>query len=313
MARRWTATDVPELHGRTAIVTGGNTGLGFETARVLAARGATVVLACRDPQRAAGAAARIGGDTEILPLDLSDQASVRAAAARLHETHPRVDLLVNNAGALQPRHATSVDGWELTLATNHLGPFAFTGLVLDTMLSVPGSRVVTVSSIGHRYGSGAIGFDDLHAGPPRSAYFQSKLANLMFTYELQRRLAASGAPTIAVAAHPGNARTEFGRDLPRVQRTLMHPRLSFLTWWLMQSPPIGALATLRAATDPAAGGGDFFGPPGRLQFTGHPVRIESSPASYDIEAQQRLWQESERLTGVTYPVAAAGDSVAPRR
>ncbi|BEL03649.1 oxidoreductase [Actinoplanes sichuanensis] len=302
MARRWTETDVPDLHGRIAVITGGNTGLGFETARVLATRGATVVLACRDQTRATSAAARLPGHAETLHLDLSDPLSVRRAGTELRERHPRVDLLINNAGALQPRHALTPDGWELTLATNHLGPFAFTGLILDTLLPVAGSRIVTVSSIGHRYGSGVINFDDLHAGPPRAAYFQSKLANLMFTYELQRRLTAAGAPTIAVAAHPGNARTEFGRALPRVQQALMSPRLSFLTWWLMQSPAVGALATLRAATDPATSGGDFYGPPGRRQFTGHPELIEPSPEARSAPAQQRLWQESQRLTGITYPL-----------
>jgi NAD(P)-dependent dehydrogenase (short-subunit alcohol dehydrogenase family) len=309
MPRRWTETDVPDLHGRTAVITGGNAGLGFETARVLASRGATVIIACRDQTRATSAAARLPGRVQTLHLDLSDPSSVRRASTDLRKRHPRVDLLINNAGALQPRHALTADGWELTLATNHLGPFAFTGLILDTLLPVPGSRVVTVSSIGHRYGSGVINFDDLHAGPPQAAYFQSKLANLMFTFELQRRLSAAGARTIAVAAHPGNARTEFGRALPRLQQTLMSPRLNFLTWWLMQSPAVGALATLRAATDPAAIGGDFYGPPGRFQFTGYPEKVDSSRAAHDTAAQQRLWAESENLTGVTYPVAPSQSPV----
>jgi NAD(P)-dependent dehydrogenase (short-subunit alcohol dehydrogenase family) len=310
MTRRWTETDVPDLHGRTAVITGGNTGLGFETARVLASRGATVVLACRDETRAASAAARLPGRVQTLQLDLADPSSVRRASTDLRKRHPRVDLLINNAGALQPRHVLTPDGWELTLATNHLGPFAFTGLVVDTLLPVPGSRIVTVSSIGHRYGSGLINFDDLHAGPPRAAYFQSKLANLMFTFELQRRLAAAGAPTIAVAAHPGNARTEFGRALPRLQQTLMSPRSRFLTWWLMQDPAVAALSILRAATDPTATGGDFFGPPGRFQFTGHPEKIAPSVAARDTAAQQRLWAESERLTGISYPAAAPHTSAA---
>jgi NAD(P)-dependent dehydrogenase (short-subunit alcohol dehydrogenase family) len=177
-----------------------------------------------------------------------------------------------------------------------------TGLLLDRMLGVPGSRVVTVSSIGHR--RGRMNFDDLHfASGYRypNAYFQSKLANLLFSYELHRRLAAAGARTIAVAAHPGNARTEFGRDMSRFVRVGMDPRLRALTWWLMQSPEMGALPTLRAAVDPAANGGDYYGPPGRAQFTGYPTRVESSAASHDTEAQGRLWAESERLTGVRYP------------
>jgi NAD(P)-dependent dehydrogenase (short-subunit alcohol dehydrogenase family) len=325
MTRRWTAADVPDQRGRTAVVTGGNTGLGFETARVLAARGATVVLACRNPQRAADAAARItasvpAATVRTLQLDLASQASVRRAAEQARDAHPRIDLLVNNAGGLVTRRSTTADGFELTFATNHLGPFAFTGLLLDALLAAPGSRVVTVSSIGHRYGAGTINFDDLqsvrgrqHSSRNRAAYFQTKLANLMFTYELQRRLAAAGRTTIAVAAHPGNARTEFGRDLDPFSRAVMSPRLRPLTWWLLQSPQVGALATLRAAVDPEARGGDFFGPPGRLQFTGHPARVDSSAASHDVAAQRRLWLESERLTGVTFPLTAAGRTPAGRR
>jgi NAD(P)-dependent dehydrogenase (short-subunit alcohol dehydrogenase family) len=152
-----------------------------------------------------------------------------------------------------------------------------------------------------------IDFDDLQASHGyhfQQAYFQSKLANLLFTYELQRRLGGAGADTIAVAAHPGNARTEFGRDMSGVVRVAMSPRLRALTWWLMQSPQVGALATVRAATDPAARGAEYFGPPGRSQFTGYPVRVESSPRSHDPEVGRRLWEESQRLTGVSYPVMA---------
>jgi NAD(P)-dependent dehydrogenase (short-subunit alcohol dehydrogenase family) len=192
----------------------------------------------------------------------------------------------------------------LTLATNHLGPFAFTGLVLDRLLPVPGSRIVTVTSIGHR--RGIVNFDDLHFARGyrfQPAYFQAKLANLMFTYELQRRLTTADLPTVAVAAHTGNARTEFGRDMPLPVRVMMRPELRMLTWWLMQSPRKAALATVRAAVAPDVLGGDFYGPPGRAQFTGYPARVESAAHSLDPAAQRRLWEESQRLTGVTYPVA----------
>jgi NAD(P)-dependent dehydrogenase (short-subunit alcohol dehydrogenase family) len=309
----WTVEDVPDQRGRTAVITGANTGIGFETAQVLAQRGAAVVLACRNPAKAADAATRIragapDASVRTLHLDLASQASVREAAERLRAGHQRIDLLVNNAGGVRPRHAVTEDGFESTIATNHLGPFAFTGLVLDRLLATPGSRIVTVSSIGHR--RGAVNFDDLHferGYRSQTAYFQSKLANLLFTYELQRRL--TGTETIAVAAHPGNARTEFGSDMNPLIRTAMSPKLAWLTWWLLQSGRMGALAPLRAATDPAAGGGDYYGPPGRLQFTGHPERVESSARSHDTETGQRLWRESERLTGVTYP---AGRSSATR-
>ncbi|MBL7491617.1 SDR family NAD(P)-dependent oxidoreductase [Frankia sp. AgB1.9] len=306
---RWTDADIPDQQGRTVVVTGGNTGLGFETARMLARRGASIVLACRNEEKAAAAAERIetvaSPDAEIstVPLDLASLASVHRAAERLRAEHPRIDLLINNAGGVRPRYGRTEDGFELTLATNHLGPFALTGLVLDRLLTTSGSRIVTVSSIGHR--RGPINFDDLqseHGYRYNQAYFQSKLANLMFTYELQRRLAAAERDTLAVAAHPGNARTEFGRDMNVMVRAAMSPRLRIITSWMLQSPHMGALAIARAAADPTARGGDYYGPPGRSQFTGHPARVESSPRSHDQSAQLRLWQESERLTGVTVPL-----------
>ena len=308
---QWTADDVPDQRGRTIVITGANTGIGFETALVLARRGADVVLACRNPQRATDARARITataptGNISILQLDLASLTSVREAAEQLRAQHPRIDVLINNAGGVRPRHAVTEDGFEMTLATNHLGPFAFTGLILDRLLATPDSRIVTVSSIGHR--RGVMNFDDLHAERGyrfQPAYFQAKLANLMFTYELQRRLAQTGAKTIAVAAHPGNARTEFGRDMSAPARVTMSPRLRLLTSWLLQSPQMGALSPLRAASDPSVRGGEYYGPPGRSQFTGHPARVESSDRSHDVEAQRRLWQESERLTGVTYALGAS--------
>jgi NAD(P)-dependent dehydrogenase (short-subunit alcohol dehydrogenase family) len=309
---RWTDAEIPDQHDRVVVITGANTGLGFETARMLARRGANVVLACRNEEKAAAAATRIGplaapgAEISTLPLDLASLASVRRAADRLLTDHPRIDLLINNAGGIRPRYGRSEDGYELTLATNHLGPFALTGLLLDRLLATPGSRIVTVSSIGHRRGT--INFDDLqseHKYRYQQAYFQSKLANLMFTYELQRRLAAAEVDTIAVAAHPGNARTEFGRDMNIMVRVTMSPRLRILTGWLLQSPHMGALAIARAAVDPNAHGGEYYGPPGRAQFTGHPTVVESTPRSHDTPAQRRLWQESERLTGVTFTIGEA--------
>ena len=234
--QRWTEADLPGLGGRTAVVTGANTGLGFQTARVLAARGATVVLACRNLARADAAAGRIADDVpgaqlRTVELDLAALESVRAAAAWLRAEYPQLDLLINNAGGVNPRPGRTADGFERTLGVNHLGPFALTGLVLDRLLAAPAARIVTVSSVGHR--RGAIHLDDLNFDQGyrwQQAYFQSKLANLMFTFELQRRLAAAGAAAIAVAAHPGNARTEFGRDMNPVARAVMSPRLRALTF-----------------------------------------------------------------------------------
>ncbi|WP_369068652.1 SDR family NAD(P)-dependent oxidoreductase [Kineococcus terrestris] len=300
MSTRWTEQHVPDQRGRVAVVTGANTGLGLETARVLAARGATVVLAVRDPAKGRAAAARAGGDARVQELDLTSLESVRAAAAALREAHPRIDLLVNNAGVMYTPRSTTRDGFELQLGTNHLGHFALTGLLLDRLLPVPGSRVVTVSSVGHRIRA-AIRFDDLQGERSYSrvgAYGQSKLANLMFTYELQRRLAAHGTTTVAVAAHPGASSTELARNAPAAVRFAADRLAPLLT----QPAAAGALPTLRAATDPAVLGGQYYGPDGPGEVRGHPVVVTSSPQSYDLGLQQRLWTVSEELTGVRFPV-----------
>ncbi|ACU37239.1 SDR family NAD(P)-dependent oxidoreductase [Actinosynnema pretiosum subsp. pretiosum] len=299
MTENWTEQHVPDQTGRTAVVTGANTGLGFETARVLAERGATVVLAVRDVEKGKRAADRIAGEVLVQELDLTSLDSVREAAASLRAAHPRLDLLINNAGVMYTPRLTTRDGFELQFGTNHLGHFALTGLLLERLLPVPGSRVVTVSSTGHRI-QAAIHFDDLHWERSYSragAYGQSKLANLMFTYELQRRLAAHGA-TAAVAAHPGMSNTELARNTPAAIRV----PVTWLAPVLTQPATMGALPTLRAATDPAALGGQYYGPGGRGEVKGHPRVVASSPQSHDAEVQRRLWDVSERLTGVVFPV-----------
>ncbi|MEU6136916.1 SDR family NAD(P)-dependent oxidoreductase [Nocardioides sp. NPDC047086] len=295
MSETWTEQHIPDQHGRVAVVTGANTGLGFETARMLAERGAHVVMAVRDVEKGKQAAARIDGDVTVQVLDLASLDSIRSAAADLRASHPRIDLLINNAGVMYTPKQTTADGFEMQFGTNHLGHFAFTGLLLDQLLPVAGSRVVTVSSIGHRIRAD-IHFDDLQWERSYSrvaAYGQAKLANLMFTYELQRRLASHGT-TIAVAAHPGGSNTELARNSPaalRVPFALVGPLLA-------QSPAMGALPTLRAATDPAVIGGQYYGPDGLGETRGHPKLVTSSPASYDLATQQRLWNVSEELTGV---------------
>ena len=299
MSTQWAEQEVPDQHDRVAVVTGANTGLGFETARVLAEHGATVVLAVRDVAKGRVAAARMGGDVTVQELDLMSLESVRETAAALHTTHPRIDLLINNAGVMYTPKQTTRDGFERQLGTNHLGHFAFTGLLLDQLLAVPDSRVVTVSSIGHRIRA-AIHFDDLNGDRSYSrigAYGQSKLANLMFTYELQRRLAPRGT-TVAVAAHPGASNTELFRNAPGPLQAVAGRLAPLLT----QSAAMGALPTLRAATDPAVLGGQYYGPDGRGESRGYPRVVTSSEASYDVTVQQRLWAVSEDLTGVTFPV-----------
>jgi NAD(P)-dependent dehydrogenase (short-subunit alcohol dehydrogenase family) len=305
---RWTAAEVPDQSGRTAVVTGANAGLGLATARVLAARGATVVLACRDIVKAERAAGRIRteagrANVRVVRLDLSSLASVREAADELGCDYPSLDLLINNAGVMAVPYQRTEDGFELTLATNHLGHFALTGLLLERLLATAGSRIVTVSSIAHR--RGVMNFGDLqseHRYRPADAYAQSKLANLLFTSELQVRLDAAGAGTIALAAHPGNARTDLWRTSSRLERMLISPRLRLLNFWLVQSAELGALPTLRAAVDPSARGGDYYGPAGPFQYTGYPTRVDSSPRSHDAAARRRLWDVSEQLTGVSYRI-----------
>jgi NAD(P)-dependent dehydrogenase (short-subunit alcohol dehydrogenase family) len=306
--QQWSVRDIPEQHGRTAVVTGANTGLGFAIADALAQRGADVVLACRSEEKAAAAAERIsanapGAVVRTLPLDLASLASIRASAQRLHAEYDQIDLLVNNAGGFRRWYSTTEDGFESSIAVNHLGPFAFTGLVLDLLTGTPGSRVVMVASNGHR--QGAIDPADLNPEQGRAyrfmrAYNRAKLANLHFAYELNQRLQASGAPTTAVAGHPGLARTDGGREMHWVIRTALNPKVNPLMLKFSQTAAMGALGPLRAATDPDAQGGDYYGPPGRAQRTGYPELVTSTELSHDADLQRRLWEESERLTHVTY-------------
>src|SRR5215472_5240508 len=279
---RWTAADVPDQSGKTAVVTGASSGLGLEIAGVLAARGATVVLACRDTGKAEQAAGLIRAGAgpagvRVVRLDLASLASVREAAAGIRSSCPRLDLLINNAGVMRPPYRRSVDGFELTFATNHLGHFALTGLVLDSLLATPGSRIVTVSSVGHR--DGVMHFDDLQferGYRADDAYGQSKLANLLFTYELAARLRAAGHGTIALAAHPGVARPELFRWDPWLTRAAPSPAMRPLMFWTVHSAQSGALPTLRGAADPSARTGEYYGPGGWHGYTGYPVRAESS-------------------------------------
>ncbi|MCV7151383.1 SDR family NAD(P)-dependent oxidoreductase [Mycolicibacterium pyrenivorans] len=298
----WTTADIPDQTGRTAVITGANTGIGFETAKALAAKGAHVVLAVRNTDKGGQAAAQIAGDVAVQELDLTSLDSIRSAADALKSRYERIDLLINNAGVMTTPKGTTADGFELQFGTNHLGHFALTGRLLEAMLDVPGSRVVTVSSNGHKMG-GAIHWDDLQWERSYSrmgAYTQSKLANLLFTYELQRRLAPRGK-TVAVAAHPGTSTTELARNLPKsVQGAFQTVAPLFA-----QSPAAGALPTLRAATDPGALGGQYYGPDGIAQQKGSPVVVASSPQSYDLDMQRRLWTVSEELTSVAYPVPVA--------
>jgi NAD(P)-dependent dehydrogenase (short-subunit alcohol dehydrogenase family) len=305
--QRWTEADIPDLAGRTAVVTGGNTGLGLQISRVLAGFGAHVVLACRSVEKGKAAAALIGGDTAVVRLDLASLPSVRAAAEEIRARYSRLDLLINNAGVMDIPYERTADGFELTLATNHLGPFALTGLVLDRLLAATGSRIVTMSSIAHL--QGRVNVDDLQGERdyrPETAYEQSKLANLLFTFELDRRLRAAGVQTSALAAHPGVVYTNLFATASKLQQALLKPQARIINFWAVQDVRMGALPALRAATDPAARGGDYFGPRRyglrRRFYTGYPARVEPSASARDAAVQARLWQVSEQLTGVPFGI-----------
>jgi NAD(P)-dependent dehydrogenase (short-subunit alcohol dehydrogenase family) len=303
-SRSWTIQDIPDQTGRVAIVTGATSGTGFAAALALAGRGATVVLACRDRGRTREAVQRIQAAhprarVEAQLLDQGSLRSVREAAGAIRAGFARVDLLVNNAGVMVPPYGRTEDGFETQIGTNHFGHFALTGLLLEPLLATPGARIVTMSSTAHRMGR--IRFDDLNSERgyrPWAAYGQSKLANLLFTYELQRRLAAAGSGTLALAAHPGWARTGLQRHVGGLSAVLMPVFAPVLS----QGPEAGALPLLRAATDPAAPGGSFYGPKGCLELKGAPSRVESNPRSHDVEAQRELWRCSERSTGVVYAI-----------
>ena len=309
---RWTVDQIPDQSGRIVLVTGANSGLGFQTSRALARAGARVLMGCRDQQRADRAFDDIKSEVpeaqiEIVSLDLASLDSVRAAASDVANRTDRLDVLVNNAGVMAiPRHETA-DGFEMQFGTNHLGHFALTGLLLDRILRAPSSRIVTVSSNAHR--AGRMNFADLQGARTYRrwlAYGQSKLSNLLFAYELQRRLEASGESTISVAAHPGFAATHLQAVGPEMTgRRLVGRVMALGNRLLAQSDEQGALPQLYAATAPDVRGGEYFGPSGLAEQRGHPKRVRSNRRSHDAEAARRLWQISEELTGITYGLRAA--------
>jgi NAD(P)-dependent dehydrogenase (short-subunit alcohol dehydrogenase family) len=293
----WQESDIPDQRGRVAVVTGANSGIGYETARALAAKGARVVLACRNEAKGRDAEQRIrseatGVDIRFEPLDLGALASVRAFAEKLITNESRLDLLINNAGVMMPPYGRTADGFETQLGTNHLGHFALTGLLIEPLRRTPKARVVNVSSLAHFIG--AIRFDDLHSEgsySPTRAYGQSKLANLLFTRELQRRFEASGTDALAAAAHPGSTRTELQRHSGPMEAVVRV---------FSQQPPEGALPTLYAATAGDVRGGEYFGPSGFAGCLGPPGRARSAPRSRDAALARRLWDVSEQLTDVHF-------------
>jgi NAD(P)-dependent dehydrogenase (short-subunit alcohol dehydrogenase family) len=298
----WSVSDIPDQTGRTVVITGGNSGIGLEAARVLARRGAQVTLAVRDEARGRAAADTVGGPVEVAQLDLADLSSVRGFASQWASAHPEgLDVLVNNAGVMAIPRRETVDGFEMQLGTNHLGHFALTGLLLGALR--PEARVVTVSSLVHHRGH--INFEDLQsrAGYQKwGAYAQSKLANLLFALELDRRARAGGVDLRSIAVHPGYAATNLQHVGPSMAGNRVAGWGAALANRVLAQPAAaGAWPTLMATTDPDVAGGSFIGPTGLRGTRGQPGHEVPAAAARDEDVARRLWQESVELTGVTYP------------
>ncbi|GDX31628.1 short-chain dehydrogenase [Actinomycetes bacterium] len=308
-APKWNTSDLPDLTGRTVIVTGANSGLGFCTTEALAAHGAKVTMAVRDLEKGNLAAGRIralapAAQVELARLDLADLTSVRAFAKDWALANPQgLDLLINNAGIMAIPKRVTADGFEMQIGTNHLGHFALTGLLLPALVAVPNSRVVTVASQAHRMGR--MNFDDLMGDQNYRqwrAYGQSKLANLLFTAELQRRIDQARLSILALAAHPGFASTNLQSVGPSMRGSTVEAKLTALSGNIMsQSAAMGALPTLFAATAPGLAGDTYVGPDGFLETRGYPKIVGRSKAALNYADARQLWQVSEQLTGVIYP------------
>jgi NAD(P)-dependent dehydrogenase (short-subunit alcohol dehydrogenase family) len=301
MKQHWNAHDIPDQSGRNALVTGANAGIGFEIASALAAKGATVFLGCRSPSKAAEAAVRIHTKSplskiEIIPLDLGSLDSIKSAADLVSGRMQRLDLLINNAGLMATDLSRTADGFEMQIGVNHLGHFALTMHLLPLLFNAQSSRIVTMSSIGHRRGK--MDLADLNYEHRKyrrwKAYFQSKLANLLFSVELNRRLIASGGSSQSLAAHPGVAKTDLGSEGSSLTNRMLSPNTPFGS----QSAANGALSALRAATDSHAKGGEFYGP--RWFLRGYPTEETPSRAARDEASAASLWRLSESLTQLSF-------------
>jgi len=306
MTINWTTANIPDLTGKVMIVTGANSGIGFDSAKEFARKGAQVILASRSMEKAEAALKLIqdeipNAQAEIIQLDLASMTSIKEFVEAFKARYQRLDVLLNNAGIMMVPYGKTEDGFERQLGTNHLGHFALTGLLLDLVLSTPNSRIVNVSSNGHRAGN--MNFDNLmYEGgkdySPFASYARSKLANILFTYELQRRLESSGSNAAAFAVHPGASVTNLGNHLAGDS---FFWRLLFPVVMTMAQPAdMGALPSIRASVDPQAKGGEYYGPKGFMEMRGYPVVVKSNAASHNVANAKRLWEESEKLTGVQY-------------
>ena len=301
----WNRVEIPDLTGKVVIVTGANSGIGFQAAKAFASKGAETILACRNETKALIAVQQIRKkfpDTiaKFIPLDLASLTSIHRFADQLRKEYTRLDILLNNAGIILNPYSQTEDGFESHMGINHLGHFALTGLLLDLISATQGARVINVSS--KIYRKGTMDFDPVHSTSPEGysrfkAYTSSKLANLLFTYELDRRLQQENIKAKSVAVHPGYSYTDFGRgSLARALKYIFYPLVITIT----QSSARGALPSLRAAVDPEVRGGDFYGPGGWREIKGYPVKVRSNGASHDTNDARLLWEISEQLTGIKY-------------
>lgn len=296
---KWTTQNIPEMQGKTVIITGANSGIGYEAVRALAAKNAAVVMACRSLDKGQVALEKIKSeipqaDLQLLALNLAELSSVRKFAQEFLAMHDRLDVLINNAGIMAVPYGKTADGFEMHFGTNHLGHFLLTGLLFELLKRTPNSRVVTVSSFAH-YG-GRINFENLNGEKSYQkwrAYSQSKLSNVLFAYELQRRVSVNGDHPISVVVHPGYSATNL-------QHTSWF--FNFINPIMAQSQEMGALPTLFAATSPQIHGGEYVGPDGFMELRGHPHITKSSQASYDEETARKLWEVSEKLTGMEFKI-----------
>ena len=304
MKNKWTFDDIPELSGKTIIVTGSNSGIGFESIKYFSAKGAQTILACRSIKNGKLAKGQIlekhpSAKIDVMNLDLADLESIHLFVKKFNETHSKLDVLLNNAGIICPYEKTK-DGFEIQIGTNHLGHFALTGLLLNLLKNTKGSRVVNVSSIGHK--SGKMDFDNLMFENGRysifKAYANTKLANLLFTYELQRKFEKFNVGCIAVAAHPGVAKSNLSKHI--IKKPLYRIGMAIANSMMSQSTSMGALSEIRAAVDPLVKGRDYFGPGGFQEWKGHPVKVKSNDTSHDLKSAKKLWEISEKLTKTEY-------------
>lgn len=305
--QNWTTNNIPDLTGKTIIVTGGNSGLGFESVKAFAEKGADVIMASRSLEKGNSAKEEImkvspKGSVQVMDLDLASLNSVKKFVKAFKADHKKLDILLNNAGIMMTPYFQTEDGFEGQLATNHLGHFALTGMLMDLLEATPKSRIVNVSSIAHLRGD--MDFDNLQFEnkkeyTPTRSYGRTKLSNLLFTYELQRKLEAAGKDVIATVAHPGISMTNLANHL--INKWYLKPIVPLFKG-MTQPPAMGALPQIRASVDPEVKGGQYYGPDGKKERKGFPVLVTSNEASHNKEDAKRLWEESERLTGVTFSI-----------